>query len=123
MYDENNVFAKIIRGEIPCNKVYEDEQVLAFYDISPAAPKHILVIPRGKYISLDDFVAKAPEGIVASFFARVTKIAESSGLKEKGYRIISNHGKDSHQTVPHFHVHILGGKPLGALVAGDSKLR
>ena len=123
MYDENNIFARIIRGELPASKVYEDDQVLAFNDISPAAPAHVLVIPKGKYISFDDFMVKADERTVKHFFFTVRKIAADMGLKENGYRLITNHGRDGSQTVPHFHVHILGGKQLGALLAGDRKIR
>lgn len=117
-YDKNNIFAKIIRGEIPCNKVYEDDDVLAFRDITPAAPVHVLVVPKGEYISFDDF-AGAGEKVVAGFFAAVQKIAGELGLKQGGYRLITNHGKDASQSVPHFHVHILGGRPLGGLLPGD----
>jgi diadenosine tetraphosphate (Ap4A) HIT family hydrolase len=123
MYDENNVFAKVIRGEIPATKVYEDEAVMAFEDISPAAPKHVLVVPKGKYTSFADFVEKAGEKAVAGFFSQVGKIAESLGIKESGYRVIANNGRDASQTVPHFHVHILGGKALGPLISGDRKIR
>ena len=119
MYDSNNIFAKILRGEIPSKKVYEDEAVLAFEDIAPAAPVHVLVLPKGEYISFDDFVAKAPAGTVSSFFATFKKITDKLGLKEGGYRIIMNHGRNASQSVPHFHAHILGGKPLGGLLPGD----
>jgi len=123
MYDENNVFAKVIRGEIPATKVYEDAAVLAFQDISPAAPKHVLVVPKDKYISLADFLEKADDKTIAAFFKTTGKIAADMGLAKSGYRIITNHGKDASQTVPHFHVHILGGQPLGPLVSGDRKVR
>ncbi len=116
-YDKNNIFAKVLRGEIPCRKIYEDSFALAFEDIAPAAPVHVLVVPKGEYISFDDFSVKAPAAQVAGFFATVRNVAEQLGLHEKGYRIISNHGKDAGQLVPHFHVHILGGKPLGKLLA------
>ncbi len=123
MYDENNVFAKIIRGEIPVTKVYEDSATVAFQDISPAAPKHVLLVPKGKYVSLSDFTAKAGDAVVAGFFRTAAKIAVDLGIEETGYRIIANQGKDASQTVAHFHLHILGGKPLGPLVAGDRKVR
>ncbi len=114
MYDKNNVFAKIIRGEIPCSKVYEDEFVLAFNDIKPSAPTHVLVIPKGEYLSFSDFIQKADSDIIYNFFKTVSQIADNKlGLKEKGYRIITNNGSDASQTVHHFHVHILGGKSLG----------
>lgn len=122
-YDKNNVFAKIIRGEIPAAKVYEDEQVLAFNDISQAAPVHVLVIPKGEYISFSDFSTKASASEISGFFRRVDKVVEMLGLKESGYRLITNHGSDGSQSVPHFHVHILGGRQLGGLVQGDELKR
>jgi diadenosine tetraphosphate (Ap4A) HIT family hydrolase len=118
-YDTNNIFAKILRGEIPNNTVYEDEAVLAFHDISPAAPVHVIVIPKGEYQSFNDFAVNAGMGIVAGFFAKVQHIANELGVADSGYRLITNHGADASQTVPHFHVHILAGAPLGGLVASD----
>lgn len=118
-YDANNIFAKIIRGEIPANKVYEDAQTLAFHDISKAAPTHVLVIPKGEFINFYDFVNKAGAGAVENFFKTVAKIAKDLGLEESGYRLISNVGADASQSVAHFHIHILGKKKLGALVVGD----
>lgn len=115
-YDQNNIFAKILRGEIPCNKVYEDEFALAFHDIHPAAPVHVLVVPRGEYVSFDDFAARAPAAQVQGFFASVQKVAQGCGLPAGGYRIISNHGEGGGQEVPHFHVHVLGGRKLGKLL-------
>jgi histidine triad (HIT) family protein len=115
-YDRNNVFARILRGELPCKKVYEDDRVLAFHDINPQAPVHVLVIPKGEYVSLDDFSAKAAPAEIAAFFGAVGSIARALGLTEKGYRILANHGPDSHQEVPHFHVHIFAGRPLGRLL-------
>jgi len=115
-YDRNNVFARILRGELPCKKVFEDAQTLAFHDINPQAPVHVLVIPKGAYVSLDDFSAKASPGEIAAFFSAVAAIARSLGLAEKGYRILANHGPDSLQEVPHFHVHIFAGRPLGRLL-------
>lgn len=123
MYDTNNIFAKILRGEIPCKKVHEDAGVLAFEDIAPAAPVHVLVLPKGEYVSFDDFVTKASPDVVHRFFAVIRQIAEKSGLIEGGYRLITNHGKNASQSVPHFHVHILGGRPLGGLLPGDSQAR
>ena len=115
-YDPNNIFARILRGEIPSKKVYEDAHVLAFHDIHPQAPVHILVIPKGAYVSYDDFATKAsPEEIVA-FTRAVAAIARDQGLAQTGYRLLANHGPDSHQDVPHFHVHIVGGRPLGRLL-------
>ncbi len=116
-YDTNNIFAKILRGEIPCKKVYEDEFALAFDDIAPAAPVHVLVIPKGSYVSFHDFSAHAPADLVKGFFAAVQKVVAQLGVDKNGYRLLSNHGPDASQAVPHFHVHILAGKPLGPLVA------
>lgn len=119
-YDINNVFARIIRGELPCNKVYEDEHTLAFHDIHPAAPVHVLVLPKGNYQSFDDFVMLAPAEVSANFFQTIGKIAKQLELDVSGYRLIMNHGSDGAQTVAHFHVHILGKRRLGALVSGDT---
>ncbi len=117
-YDSENIFAKILRGEIPTDRIYEDEFAVAFNDISPAAPSHLLVIPKGEYISFDDFSAKANAEEIAGFFGAVRKVAHEAGLAESGYRLITNHGADADQTVPHFHVHILGGKQMGGLLKG-----
>jgi histidine triad (HIT) family protein len=111
-YDSSNIFAKIIRGEIPCKKVFEDEKILAFHDISKAAPIHILVIPKGEYISFSDFTSKASNQEIVDFFKKVRDIAHSAGLGESGYRLVTNNGSDASQTVPHFHAHIMGGKKL-----------
>jgi len=116
-YDRNNVFARILRGEIPCRKVHEDQHVLAFHDIRPAAPVHILVIPKGEYVSLDDFSAKASDAELAAFTRAVGAIARQQGVAESGYRILANHGQDAHQEVPHFHVHIFGGRKLGPMIS------
>jgi diadenosine tetraphosphate (Ap4A) HIT family hydrolase len=115
MYDRYNVFAKIIRKEIPCNVVYEDDKIMAFHDISAAAPVHVLVVPKGEYISFDDFSAIAGTEEIGNFFARVRDIANNLDVAKSGYRILTNHGNDASQTVAHFHVHILGGKKLGGL--------
>jgi histidine triad (HIT) family protein len=119
-YDKNNIFAKIIRGEVPANKVFEDDDVLAFHDISKAAPIHILVIPKGEFVDFGDFASNESPSKVASFFKKAAKIAKMLDLENSGYRIISNIGADASQTVKHFHIHILGKKKLGALVVGDS---
>jgi histidine triad (HIT) family protein len=116
-YDPNNIFARILRGELPCKKVYEDEFALAFHDIRPAAPVHVLVIPKGAYISFVDFSAKASEAEITGFTRAVGKVANLLGLEQNGYRLLYNHGRDSGMEVPHLHCHILGGKPLGMLVA------
>lgn len=120
MYDTNNIFAKILRGEIPAKKIYEDDNVLAIEDVAPAAPVHVLVLPKGDYISFDDFVAKAPADTISTYFSTLKTIAKTLGLQESGYRIIMNHGKNASQSVPHFHAHLLGGKPLGGLLPGDA---
>ncbi|MEI6729758.1 MAG: HIT domain-containing protein [Pseudomonadota bacterium] len=122
-YDKNNIFAKIIRGEIPCNKAYEDEFVFAIHDIEPAAPVHILVMPKGEYISFDDFSSKAEPETIARFFKTIGEIAGKFDVKQSGYRLIANHGKDASQSVPHFHVHLLAGKVLGSLLAEDTHAR
>ena len=116
-YDETNIFARILRGELPCNKVYEDEHALAFHDIHPQAPIHVLVIPKGAYVSLADFSAGASAAELAGFFQAVGKVARELGLEGDGYRVLANHGAHSNQEVPHFHVHIMGGRPLGPLLA------
>ncbi len=115
-YDDSNVFAKILRGEIPCGKVYEDEWALAFHDIDPQAPVHVLVIPKGKYTSSDDFAANAPDAEIAGFFRAVGTVARELGAVEPGYRILSNCGPDAHQEVMHFHMHLFAGKDLGRMI-------
>jgi histidine triad (HIT) family protein len=115
-YDDANIFARILRGEIPNRTVYEDDFVLAFHDIAPQAPTHVLVIPKGKYVSFADFSATASDAEIAGFTRAVGKIAKTLGLEEAGYRVIANMGEDSGQEVPHFHVHIVGGRPLGRMV-------
>lgn len=115
-YDNDNIFARIIRGEIPCNKVYEDDFALAFHDIQPKAPVHVLVIPKGPYVSLDDFTNDAPAEAVGGFFAAVAKTAQALGVVASGYRILANIGRDAHQEVEHFHVHIFAGRPLGPMI-------
>lgn len=115
-YDENNIFAKILRGEIPCDEVYRDEYVLAFKDIAPLAAVHILVIPTGAYVSIQDFGEKAGAEELQAFYAAVSKIAKDHGLDETGYRCIANTGEHGGQEVPHFHMHILGGEKIGPMV-------
>jgi len=118
-YDPNNIFARILRGEIPCKKAYENEHVLAFHDINPQAPLHMLVIPKGAYVSMDDFSAKASSEEIAAFVRAIGDIARQEGVAESGYRILANHGRDAHQEVPHLHVHIFGKRPLGRMLAKD----
>ncbi|MBV9829393.1 MAG: HIT domain-containing protein [Alphaproteobacteria bacterium] len=115
-YDRNNVFARILRGELPCTKIYEDQHVLAFRDIAPQAPVHVVLIPKGEYISSDDFSASASPAELAAFMQAIGKIARSEGVAEDGYRILANHGAAAHQEVPHFHLHILGGRDLGPML-------
>jgi histidine triad (HIT) family protein len=115
-YDRNNVFARILRGELPCNKVFEDEHVLAFRDISPQAPTHILVIPKGEYVSLDDFSLKATAAEITALIRAVGRIARDEGAAENGYRILANTGSAARQEVPHFHVHVFAGRDLGGML-------
>ncbi len=115
-YDQENIFAKILRGEIPCNKVYEDDHALAFHDINPQAPVHVLVIPKGEYVSMMDFTANAPADLMAGFMRAIGETARELELEENGYRILANAGEHAHQDVPHLHIHILGGKPLGPML-------
>ena len=122
-YDKNNIFAKIIRGEIPATKIYEDETVLAFLDISKAAPTHLFVVPKAEYIDFMDFTARASADEIANFFTQVNKIAGILNVVDAGFRLIANIGSNAHQTVPHFHVHILAGKKLGPLISSDKSLR
>lgn len=122
-YNSENIFSKIIKGQIPCDKVYEDKSVIAFNDINPVAPVHILVLPKAPYISFDDFVVQEDNSVVANFFTVVRKIAYDSGLNKSGYRLIMNHSDDASQTVDHFHVHIIGGRFLGGLLAEDKYIR
>ncbi len=115
-YDNSNIFARILRGEIPNRTVYEDDFVLAFHDIGPQAPTHVLVIPKGKYVSFADFSAQASEAEITGFIRAVGRVAKMLGLEAPGYRLIANMGEHSGQEVPHFHVHIVGGRPLGRMV-------
>lgn len=117
-YDDNNIFARILRGEIPAKKVYEDDFAFAFHDIAPAAPVHVLVIPKGKYLSIADFGANASEQEIAGFYRAVSKVANDLGLTEEGFRTIANTGVNGGQEVPHYHVHLLGGKKIGRMVPG-----
>ena len=116
-YDDSNIFAKILRDEIPSKRVYEDEWAIAFHDIAPQAPTHLLVIPRGAYVSWDDFSARASEAEIAGFVRAVGTVAREAGMVEPGYRLLANIGRESGQEVPHLHVHIFAGKPLGPMLA------
>ena len=115
-YDDSNVFARILRGELPCKKVYEDEWALAFHDVNPLAPVHILVIPKGPYVSWDDFSAKASDEEIAGFVRAVGKAARDQQLVVQGYRLLGNVGKRAGQEVAHLHIHIFGGQPLGPML-------
>src|ERR1700722_14323988 len=114
-YDPNNIFAKILRGEIPCKKGYEDAYALAFHDINPKAPVHVLVIPKGPYVSHDDFTQSASDAEIAGFAKAISKVAQTTEATASGYRLISNNGTNAHQEVPHYHVHVLGGRSLGPM--------
>lgn len=116
-YDDGNIFARILRNEIPSSRVYEDEWAVAFHDIAPVAPQHILVIPRGAYVSWDDFTARGSDAEIAGFVRAVGHVAREAGLVAPGYRLLANIGGDAGQEVPHLHVHIFGGRPLGAMLA------
>lgn len=116
-YDDGNIFARILRGELPSKTVYEDEFALAFHDINPQAPLHILVIPKGPYVSWDDFSERGSDAEIAGFVRAVGKVARDQGLVAAGYRLLANVGLDSHQEVPHLHVHIFAGRPLGPMLA------
>ena len=115
-YDKNNIFAKILRGEIPCDKVYEDDYALAFNDIAPQAPVHVLVIPKGEYLSFDDFSKNASAEEIVGFYRAAQKVAESLGLQQRGYRTLANTGSEAHQEVMHYHLHIFAGCDLGSMI-------
>lgn len=116
-YDDTNIFARILRDEIPSRRVYEDDYAVAFYDLNPVAPYHMLVIPRGPYVSWDDFTARASDAEIAGFVRAVGLVAREAGLVEPGYRLLANTGLHSGQEIPHLHVHILAGQPLGPMLA------
>ena len=116
-YDDTNVFAKILRGELPCKKVFEDEHALAFHDINPLAPVHILVIPKGAYVSWDDFSERASEAEIAGFVRAIGRVAREAEMVAQGYRLLANTGKRAGQEVAHLHVHIFGGEPLGPMLS------
>ena len=116
IYDDENIFAKILRGEIPCNKVDECDHTLSFHDIQPQAPVHVLVIPKGAYVNMTDFSENAPAEAQAAYIAALGRVAKMVGVTEDGYRLIANTGTNGHQDVPHLHVHIMGGQPLGRMM-------
>jgi histidine triad (HIT) family protein len=116
-YDDSNIFARILRGEIPAQRVYEDEHVLAFHDVNPLSPTHILVIPKGAYVSWDDFSERASDAEISAFVRATGRIAREAGLVADGYRLLANVGPNSGQEVPHLHAHIFAGRPLGPMLA------
>ncbi len=116
-YDDTNIFARILRGEIPCRKVFEDEWSLAFHDIAPQAPIHVLVIPKGRYISMADFSARATDAEIAGYIRAVGTVARGLGLEPPGYRLLANIGEHAGQEVPHLHIHLFAGRPLGPMLA------
>ncbi len=115
-YDDDNIFARLLRGEIPARRVFEDEWAVAFHDIAPRAPVHVLVIPRGRFVSFADFTRDASAEAIAGFFRAVGRVAHELGLEPPGYRMLANIGVHGHQEVAHFHVHLFGGRPLGAML-------
>ena len=117
-YDPNNIFARILRGELPCDKILEDELALAFHDINPQAPIHALVIPKGAYVDMADFAANASDDEAVGLFRAVAETARALGVEETGYRVLTNKGADAHQEVMHLHLHILAGRPLGPMLEG-----
>lgn len=116
-YDAQNIFARILRGEVPCRKVFENSHALAFHDVAPQAPVHVLVVPKGRYVSFADFSAQAGDAEIAGFFRAVGEVARQLGLEAPGYRLLANMGTDSGQEVPHFHIHLFGGRALGRMLA------
>jgi diadenosine tetraphosphate (Ap4A) HIT family hydrolase len=116
-YDDSNIFARILRGEIPAKKVHEDDHALAFHDIAPQAPVHVLVIPKGRYVSIADFSASATPHEITGFWRAVGQVAKALGLEPDGYRVLMNMGMHAGQEVPHFHVHICAGRPLGRMIS------
>ena len=117
-YDDNNIFARILRGELPCKKVHEDEHTLAFHDIHPQAPTHVLVIPKGRYVAWNDFAANASDVEIAAFTRAIATVAKQLGVADAGYRLLVNIGQHGHQEVPHLHVHILAGRQMGTMLVG-----
>ena len=115
-YDATNIFARILRGEIPCKKIFENDAALAFHDINPQAPLHVLIIPKGDYVSFADFTAAATDAEIAGFFRAVGTVAKELGLEAPGYRLLANMGEHGGQEVAHFHVHLFGGRPRGRMI-------
>ncbi|MEM1245699.1 MAG: histidine triad nucleotide-binding protein [Acidobacteriota bacterium] len=122
-YDDDNIFAKILRSEIPCKKVFEDEHVLAFEDINPQAPHHVLVIPKGRFATFDELAADGSAEEIAAWVRAIGSIARERGLHDSGYRLLVNTGRDGHQEVPHLHVHLVGGRDLGGMIRRPASSR
>ncbi|WP_019517803.1 HIT domain-containing protein [Sphingomonas sp. Mn802worker] len=122
-YDDNNIFARLLRGEIPSTRVYEDDYAIVFRDIAPWAPTHLLAVPRGRYVSWDDFSEHASDAEIAGFTRAVGKVARDAGLVPSGYRLIANIGGDAHAEVPHLHVHIMAGRALGPMLVENDSTR
>jgi diadenosine tetraphosphate (Ap4A) HIT family hydrolase len=120
-YDESNIFARILRGEVPCDTVFEDDHVLAFHDVNPRTAVHILVIPKGAYVSWEDFTSRASDTEIAALARAVGRIAADCGVTETGYRILVNNGAHAHQEVAHLHLHIFAGQPLGRMITPPQK--
>jgi len=118
-YDSGNIFARILRGEVPCNRVYEDDHVLAFHDVNPARPVHVLIIPKGAYRSVNEMAADGKDVEIAALFRAIEKVAALTKVRDSGYRVVSNVGANGHQEVPHLHFHVLGGGPVGPMVKRD----
>jgi histidine triad (HIT) family protein len=115
-YDPGNVFARILRGELPCKKIYESQHALAFHDINPAAPVHVLVIPKGAYVTLDELTTNGTAEEIADFLKAIGEVAKIAGVTQSGYRFLANNGEDANQEVQHLHVHVFGGRPLGPML-------
>lgn len=120
-YDDANIFARILRGEIPCDRVYENEHALAFRDVNPQTPVHVLVVPKGAYVSMADFSARASAAEIEGLVRAIGEVARIEGIEGAGYRFLANHGADAHQEVPHFHVHVFGGGNLGRMIKPPGK--
>jgi diadenosine tetraphosphate (Ap4A) HIT family hydrolase len=115
-YDPNNIFARILRGEVPCKKVFENQYALAFHDIHPATPVHVLIVPKGAYVDMTDFSEKAADAEIVGFIRALNYVARLADPKGQGYRVLANSGPNSHQEVPHMHMHLFAGRPLGPMI-------
>ena len=123
-YDPNNIFARILRGELPCKKVAESVHSLAFHDVNPKTPVHVLIVPKGPYVDYQDFIGQAAEHEIVDFFRLVDQVTKTMGVSDQGYRLVSNNGAPAGQLVFHFHLHVFGGRPLGRVIReGDPLLR